>query len=530
MGKRAAIYARVSTKDQKDNGYSLPTQVDACAAYARECGYEVVCEAFQDDFTGMSMDRPALDRLREAIPAFNVNVVLVLDLDRLARKTVYQMLIEEEFARMGVTIEYVNGRYDDSDEGRLQKHIKGAVAEYERAKILERMKRGKLGKAKSGKVIIGAVAPYGYRKVGTGQDATLVLDEVEAAAVRRIFDWYIIDGLTVYAIVDQLSAANIPPRGGSRTKFPRWSTASLAKILNNEMYTGVWYYNKMSDTKQGGRRVVKQRPREEWIGVPVPAIIDAETFAAARDRSQANQERAKRNRKHDYIFAGMINCGQCQCTMFGRTLPRPDGLPYPARYYCTHTATRYKEDRCTMIAVTEPELNAVVWPWIMELVNEPDKAIRALDERQAMQAQADAPLRVRLAEIDEKIADHARQLKRLLDTFDRNPDLPGEWFDERKARLMKMKGDFERERTALLSQLEAEPYTPERIADIVTFLSTLRGRMEQATPERKRDTLKMLNFKSYAKIEKYHKVLYVVCALGQDRKVLDDCVYGIQCT
>jgi site-specific DNA recombinase len=116
MSKRAPIYARVSTKDQKDCGYSLPTQIEACAAYATERGYMLVGEPFQDDYTGMSMDRPALNKLREAIPAAHIDVVIVLDLDRLARKAVYQMLLEEEFAKLGAVVEYANERYEDTDE------------------------------------------------------------------------------------------------------------------------------------------------------------------------------------------------------------------------------------------------------------------------------------------------------------------------------------------------------------------------------------------------------------------------------
>ncbi len=530
MSKRAAIYVRVSTKDQKDHGYSLPTQIEACAAYAAERGYKVVCDPFQDDFTGMRMDRPALDKLREAVTTFNIEVVIVLDLDRLARKVVYQMLLEEEFTKLGAAIEYANGRYEDSDEGRFQKNIRAVVAEYERAKILERMKRGKIGKAKSGKVLIGAVAPYGYLKVGTGDEAVLEANEAEAAVVQGIFSWYVRDGLSVYAIVDRLTEEGVLPRGGSRSKFERWSTSSIAKILGNELYTGVWYYNRTSDTKQGGRRVVRQRPREEWIGVPVPRLIDDEIFAAARARAALNQAQASRNRKHLYLFSGFLTCGTCGRNMSGRTPVRADGTLGTRSYACTHTASRFKDDRCTMPAITEAELDAAAWQWIIELVNNPDIALRALNERQAIQEEEYAPRRARLAEITAKIADHQRQLQRLLDTFERNPDLPAEWFDERKGRLVKLKADFDRERVALAAQLEEQYYTPERLINIKAFLSELRGRMELATVESKLLTLDMLDFRSCVKIENHHKVAYVTCVLGKDQKLLDDCRLVIQCT
>ena len=139
--KLAAIYSRVST-DEQTKGYSLQTQVDACHSYAQDRKYAVV-EVFSDDYTGAAIDRPGLNKLRDYMYSNPLDVVIVYDLDRLARKSAYQILIEEEFNRAGVTIEYVIGQYEDSDEGRLQKQFRGIIAEYEKNKIMERSKRGK---------------------------------------------------------------------------------------------------------------------------------------------------------------------------------------------------------------------------------------------------------------------------------------------------------------------------------------------------------------------------------------------------
>ena len=158
--KLAAIYSRVST-DEQTKGYSLQTQIDACNVYAKERRYTVT-ESFTDDYTGAAIDRPALNQLRDYMMNNPLDVVIVYDIDRLARKSAYQVLIEEEFKREGVVIEFVMAQYDDTDEGRLQKQIRGVIAEYEKAKILERSKRGKRGKAKSGFVVAGSRPPYGY--------------------------------------------------------------------------------------------------------------------------------------------------------------------------------------------------------------------------------------------------------------------------------------------------------------------------------------------------------------------------------
>lgn len=146
ISKRALIYVRVST-DEQAKGYSLKTQIEGCARYAEEMGYAIAA-TFQEDYTGTSLDRPALNEMRNFIAADqSISVLIVYDLDRIARKSILQMILEEELHRTGIVVEYVIGRYEDSDEGRLQKQIRSSIAEYEKAKILERSKRGKRGKA-----------------------------------------------------------------------------------------------------------------------------------------------------------------------------------------------------------------------------------------------------------------------------------------------------------------------------------------------------------------------------------------------
>jgi site-specific DNA recombinase len=140
MSKRAAVYARVST-DEQGRGYSLPTQLEACREYAERRGFTIAGE-FTDEFTGTSLDRPGLDQLRDLIATDNIQAIIIYDLDRLSRRAIHQMLLEEEFAKAGLETHYVLGQYDNTPEGRLQKQIKGAIAEYERAKIEERLKRG----------------------------------------------------------------------------------------------------------------------------------------------------------------------------------------------------------------------------------------------------------------------------------------------------------------------------------------------------------------------------------------------------
>src|SRR5512143_864673 len=299
--KLAAIYSRVST-DEQAKGYSLQTQIDACQAYAKEHRYTVV-ETFTDDYTGAALDRPALNQLRDYMAHNPLEVVIVYDLDRLARKSAYQVLIEEEFKRAGTVIEFVMAQYDDTDEGRLQKQIRSDIAEYEKAKIMERSKRGKRGKAQGGFVLVGCRPPYGYLVKSEPHKAWLEVDEEEAAIVKLIYRWYLDgdeDGVPMSAnlIARRLTKMGVPTRGDAQTHVAKkhgkgvWQRATVIHVLTNETYTGTWYFGKTKIIEDGQHRAVKPkcglgkqvaRARDEWIPVDVPAIISRSDFARVQN-------------------------------------------------------------------------------------------------------------------------------------------------------------------------------------------------------------------------------------------------------
>jgi site-specific DNA recombinase len=258
--KGAVIYARVST-DEQSRGYSLPTQIEACRKYAAERGYPVLAE-FTDDYTGESIDRPGLNALREFVSINSIAKVIVYCVDRLARKLVYQLLIDDEFEKVGIRLEYVMGQYDDTEEGRLYKQIQASVAEYEKAKILERSKRGKRGKAQSGQVLCGGRPPYGYIVQSEPHKSWLEIDEKEAEIVRMVFKWYV-DGegrtgpLSIQNIALRLTKMRIPTRGdkvklvAKKKGYGIWTAEMVRHILMNETYTGVWHYGKTKMVANG---------------------------------------------------------------------------------------------------------------------------------------------------------------------------------------------------------------------------------------------------------------------------------------
>ena len=378
--KRAIIYVRVST-DEQAKGYSLQTQVEGCQRYAEEMGYSIAA-TFQEDYTGTSLDRPALNEMREYLGLDKtVSILIVYDLDRIARKSVHQMILEEELHRFGVTVEYVIGRYEDSDEGRLQKQIRASIAEYEKAKILERSKRGKRGKAQSGFVLVGSRPPYGYKVISEPHKAWLEIEEDEAKIVRLVFEWYLYGGgndlpLSMNAITVRLTELRVPTRGDKFTYVAKkrdpgvWSGPMVRHILRNETYTGTWYYGKtkiISDGKEHTRKAKSKRglgkqvprSREEWVPVSVPTIIMRRDFDLAQKKIQKNIKNSSRNAKHAYLMGRRLKCSKCKYSYVGRT--RREHNHY---YYCKGKE-RKPISLCSMPNFRADMVDDAVWNWLM---------------------------------------------------------------------------------------------------------------------------------------------------------------------
>jgi site-specific DNA recombinase len=422
--KAAAIYCRVSTEEQA-GGYSLITQMEACQQYATEHGYIVMPEhIFQDDYTGASLDRPALDRLRAVAASGQVEAVIVLDLDRIARKVVYQMILEEEFTRYGAPIEYVNDRFEATPEGGLQKQIRAALAEYERAKTRERSLRGKRGRIQAGHVLIGRMAPFGYRYCSEPHKGWLVVDEREAEIVRTIFEWYVNGDETgkrlgTTAIAARLSQRGVPTRYDSSgldkgsKQAGAWAVSSVKRILKNETYCGLWHYGKHKRTSKS-KHVV--RAREEWQSVEVPAIITRDLYEAAQGQSAANRVRAKRNTRYTYLLQGRLRCPDCGHLFACEADARKGRLHLYYRCYGQRRA--YGSDFATRLcgrSLRANEWDHWVWARLVRIFKNPDLIMGEVRTRsESTKAELDK-LRGWLATVEGKIAQIDRKRAQLLE-------------------------------------------------------------------------------------------------------------------
>jgi site-specific DNA recombinase len=327
--KLIAVYGRVSTSNQENEG-TIETQLSAVREFAKKNGYIIVHEYLDEGWSGDILARPSLDQLRMDAKKKNWEAVLTYDPDRLARRGAWQEVVIEELQELQVDVLFVTIPQAKTDEDKIMQKMRGVFTEYERMKIKERFRLGKVRKAKEGH-IIATEAPYGYKfilKKGKPGDSDFhqgyyEVDEEESKIVSDIFSWVANEQLTLRGVVRRLQDLNITPR---KSKRGVWSTSTLSTLLRNKTYIGEGHFGASyavvpeKPTKKEGYRKVKKtsrraRPEEEWIKIKTPQIIEEDLFIRAGQRLKENFELCVRNTKNEYLLGGKIYCicGQRRC-------------------------------------------------------------------------------------------------------------------------------------------------------------------------------------------------------------------------
>lgn len=368
-----AIYARVSTARQEEDG-TIETQLRALREFAQQNNYTVVREYVDDGWSGDILARPSLDQLRADVTKKIWQAVLIYDPDRLARRYSYQELVMDELRDRHIEVLFVTVSAPKNSEEKILHGVRGLFAEYERAKIAERFRLGKLRKVKDGHILLSE-APYGYMYIpnqGDRHGYLEVLDE-EARTVRMIFEWVANDHLTLRHVVRRLHEMTIRPRRSARGV---WSTSTLSTLLRNGAYIGDAHWGSSyavapeHPLKKDVYRKIKKssrraRPIEEWVIIKVPAIIDRDLFDRARAQLDANSALSQRNRKNEYLLAGKIRCA---C---GRTRSGEGALHGKHLYYrCTDRVLNFPLPAvCKERGISARIADELVWHKIVELMS-----------------------------------------------------------------------------------------------------------------------------------------------------------------
>ncbi len=387
--KTAAIYARVSTAEQAREGTSLDSQTVACRNFAAEEEFTVVKEV-REDGSGAKLERPGLEDIRDMAARGEIEGLIVYDPDRLTRSLAHLMLLTEEFEKRHIALLFVNTPREDTPEGKMLFSMRGIFAEYERAKIMERSRRGKEARVKEGKILPGGNSPYGYKFL-YGQNMMEIVEE-EAIWVRRMFDWALTDRCSLRQIARRLDEAGVPTKSG----LHHWHPETVKSILVNPMYAGRWHYGRRTSiaarVPKPGRQPAKDsrhvRPYEECISAPVPSIVSSEQVGAAIRQIERNAAKSGRNNvKHQYLLRSLLICGLCGYRMFGHTKD-PNGKKKKRVYECagrTRVRTNLPiSQRCPCTGYNAEGiegLEAIVWGEIVRQLSNPDLILSTLEGR-----------------------------------------------------------------------------------------------------------------------------------------------------
>jgi site-specific DNA recombinase len=500
----AVIYARVSSARQKKDE-TIASQTAALRAHAEQLGLEVPDEwVFEDEgHSGATLVRPALERLRDLVAGVGIDVVLCYSPDRLARKFAYQALLIEEFTRAGTRVEFVKGPRGDSPEDQLLVQFQGMFAEYEKAQIMERYRRGKTHRAKTGSINVLGGAPFGYRYIRKSEHAGAAYEivEHEAALVVELFRRYADEAASIAELTRWLSDQQVPTRTGKH----RWDRSVVWGMLRNPAYAGRAVFGKTMVVPEspGLNRIARlqgrstprahktaDRPRQEWIEIPVPAIVDEDTFERVAQRFADNKRFATRNTKVPSLLQGLAACASCGYGYYRTSTRTTNKKIY--YYRCLGSDDyRYEGGRvCANTPVRADHLDTVVWDHITGLLADP-QLIRTEIDKRLDSARTTSPVAQQRKRLDTALAKTNNAITTMIEALSEQLIT----IDELRARMP----DLRARETNLRNQIQAlDNQTADREAylklacDLEGFLTQLNAKAKLSTVDERQRVLRLL--------------------------------------
>jgi site-specific DNA recombinase len=394
------LYARVSG-DRQEKEDTIASQIEAIIQRIANEGLECHPDLhFVDDgYSGDILARPGLERLRDKAAAGVIDRLYVLDPDRFSRKYAYQVLMLEELARCGVEVIFLKNPPGHGPEENLLLQVQGMIAEYERAKIMDRCRRGKQYAARRGSVNVLSGAPYGYRYIGRhegGGEARYQVVAEEARVVRKIFEWIGQERCSIGEVCRRLQREGVPTRTGKTA----WDRATIWLMLKNPAYKGTAAFGKTRSGDLKPQRLRPQRGRpdqprrpisrvdtssKDQIFIDVPGLVGEELFGAVQAQLEENRQR-RRDRPGGgrYLLQGLVVCKRCGYGCYGKPVSRAStkGKVRYAYYRCTGSdAYRFGGQRlCWNKQIRTDILDGSVWEDVSQLLSEPER-VRAEYQR-----------------------------------------------------------------------------------------------------------------------------------------------------
>jgi site-specific DNA recombinase len=476
--KKCFIYVRVSTEEQL-KGFSVQDQLERCRNYARGKNY-LISREFIEPFTGTEYYRPQMDAMKEALKAGEAEVVLVMNISRWARNTLYSLALEKEVTDLGAEVVYTETPYAKTAEGTLLKHIQASLAEYEREKILERMSSAKRQRAKTGQPMPGRWDPYGYHYVGARKSGSFVVVEEEAAIVRQIFDWCIYEKMPTNAIAKRLTKMGVLTRGdmaGLKRRFHRgvWGRTSVWTILTNAMYKGEYWWGS-----------------PDPILIPVPAIIAPELWAAAQVQLADNKQTARRNTRFEYLMQTRMYCKDCGRLFYCHEQGTDTGA-LTGYYRCGGQYRKWNPDGLTAMckrSLRSVDVDRVVWEKLRQTIRDPDRLRQFMDP--GVDDTERALVMQGLERIEADLGDADKRQLRLIDLYT-NEDLDQAALKEAASKLKSERAELRKRRKGLEERLSVLVQSASRYSQVQDFVDILIKRIDNMDFEGMRQTVLVLD-------------------------------------
>ncbi|WP_390353828.1 recombinase family protein [Virgibacillus halophilus] len=465
-----AIYVRVSTEEQL-KGYSVEGQIEDCIELAKT---EKVLKYIDDGYTGEILNRPQLTRLLEDVEKGLVTKVICYDPDRLSRKLLNQLLITEKLGKHNVTLAFVKSDYKNDAEGQLYFQVRGAFSEFDKAKIKHNTMTGRYRKAKQGFVVKNNKL-YGYDY--DREKKTYIVNEKEAKTVQMIFNYFTDPNSPlrgINGIAHHLTEIGIPTKKGGRV----WHRQVVRQILLNESYTGTYYQNKYDTVgdyvkKQAGEEYKKGRirPKEEWVESKIPQVIEQKQFDYAQTLLGQIKRRHTSQIHHQYLLSGMVRCGRCGGTMTGRKRKSHGKDHYV--YECRRNYAGAKDKGCGRM-MSENKLNNIVWPMVVELLDNPEKLNEHKDAPQKTYVQDE------IKHLEERVTKSRNGRKRLLNlvSITEDDEIDMEEIKEKMRELQKEEKKLQKKLDELNHNIIEENRTEKSVyalEEAVKYYLTVKG-------------------------------------------------------
>ena len=482
---RAAIYARVSDKSQaEEDKTSIAEQIGDMEAHCEDKGMTIVAR-YQEVGRGWSKKRPEFQRMLSDAKMGRFDTIVCWKSDRLSRGMYPAAALMEVVDAYRIGIEAVMDAIDMKTFG-----LMAAIGKIELDNFRERAGMGKRGKAKQGRLPTGS-PPYGYRVDDAGNP---FIYEPEAKFVRRIFRQYADEGMTAPAIVQGLErdGAPLPPR------CSKWRRERLHSLMGNETYRGTYWYGKSSwvTTEEGTKGT--RNPRDTWIGIPFPPLVDEKTWERVRARKFKRFSHSKRRTKTFYLLQHMVKCAECGLYLGGRAITSDyqtvNGKRYfykvdpPRRYYRCYGMTSHKLGCRRPGMIRAEHLEDHVWNEVKRMIQHPGLIVAGME---SMNGQEDDGW-------DKEIVRAERELNRVQSEEDRairlyvsgkiteaQLDHQRKFITERLETLRAELDDYRRQQMALDEKRIL-------LENIVAWADKVGGRLDEVPFEQRRDILKLL--------------------------------------